>query len=248
MKIELTGKNAIVTGASRGIGRDTALALADAGANVACVATNEGLLAEVAAEIAKKGRKALVLKVDVSNFAEVEAAVNTAAEQLGSIDVLVNNAGITRDNLLMRMPEEDWDRVLDINLKGPFNFIKAASRTMIRQRSGSIINITSVAGIIGNPGQANYSASKGGLIALTKTAARELASRSVRVNAVAPGFIKTAMSSKVDPKMLEQAVANIPLKRMGEPHEIAGAVVFLASDFASYITGQVLLVDGGMAM
>ncbi len=248
MKTDLSGKNAIVTGASRGIGRAVALALADAGANVACIATNTTLLAEVEGEIRKKGRQALTAKVDVAKLSEVEAAVNQTAETFGSIDILVNNAGMTRDNLLMRISDEDWDRVLEVNLKGPFNFLKTAGRVMMRQRSGSIINVTSVAALVGNAGQANYTASKGGLISLTKTAARELASRSVRVNAVAPGFIKTDMSAKVDEKVLKDVVDRIPFRRMGEPQEIADVIAFLASDAATYITGQVIVVDGGMAM
>ncbi len=248
MKPDLSGKNAIVTGASRGIGRAVALTLADAGANVACHDIETKLLAEVEGEIRRKGRQALTAKVDVAKLSDVEAAVNQTAETFGSIDILVNNAGITRDNLLMRISDEDWDRVLEVNLKGPFNFLKTAGRVMMRQRRGSIINVASVAALFGNAGQANYAASKGGLISLTKTAARELASRSVRVNAIAPGFIKTDMSAKVDEKVLQDIVERIPLRRMGEPQEIAEVIAFLASDAAAYVTGQVIVVDGGMAM
>jgi 3-oxoacyl-[acyl-carrier protein] reductase len=245
MKIDLTGRVALVTGASRGIGREIAKALAGAGAKVACVATNEELLKSLVAEI---GGGAIALKCDISKPAEVETTVETAAKELGGLDILVNNAGVTRDNLLLRIKEEDWDTVLDTNLKGPFLFIKAAGRFLMRSKAGRVINISSVAGVLGNAGQANYSASKGGLISLTKTAARELGSRGVCVNAVAPGFINTDMAAKVDPKVIEGVVQSLPLKRMGEAKEIAASVLFLASDLAGYITGQVLGVDGGMAM
>jgi 3-oxoacyl-[acyl-carrier protein] reductase len=245
VNIDLTGRAALVTGASRGIGREIAVALAGAGAKVACVATNEDLLKSLAAEL---GDKALPLKADVSKAAEIERVVEEAAKAFGRLDILVNNAGITRDNLLLRMKEEEWSAVLDVNLKGPFLLMKAAMRHIMRSPAGRVINIASVSGIMGNPGQANYSASKGGLIALTKTAAREYGSRSVCVNAVAPGFIKTDMAAKVDPKVIEGALQGIPLKRLGEAKEIAAAVLFLASDLGSYVTGQVLVVDGGMAM
>lgn len=245
MNIDLSGRSALVTGASRGIGREIALALAAAGAKVACVATNETLLAELVAQI---GAGAIALKCDVSKAAEVEAAVEKAAAAFGGLDILVNNAGVTRDNLLLRIKEEDWDAVLDTNLKAPYLFIKAAGRFLMRSKAGRIVNIASVSGILGNAGQANYSASKGGLVSLTKTAAREFGSRGVTVNAVAPGFIKTDMAAKVDPKVIEGVVAGLPLKRLGEAREIAAAVSFLASDLAAYITGQVLVVDGGMAM
>jgi len=245
MKIDLTGRVALVTGASRGIGREIAKALAGAGAKVACVATNEELLKSLVAEI---GGGAIALKCDISKPAEIETTVETAAKELGGLDILVNNAGVTRDNLLLRIKEEDWDTVLDTNLKGPFLFIKAAGRFLMRSKAGRVINISSVAGVLGNAGQANYSASKGGLISLTKTAARELGSRGVCVNAVAPGFINTDMAAKVDPKVIEGVVNGLPLKRMGEAKEIAASVLFLASDLAGYITGQVLGVDGGMAM
>ena len=245
MKLDLTGRAALVTGASRGIGREIAKALAGAGAKVACVATNEELLNSLVAEI---GNGAIALKCDVSKAAEIEATVEKAAATLGGLDILVNNAGVTRDNLLLRIKEEDWDVVLDTNLKGPFLFIKAAGRFLMRSKAGRVVNISSVAGVLGNAGQANYSASKGGLLSLTKTAARELGSRGVCVNAVAPGFINTDMAAKVDPKVIEGVVNSLPLKRMGEAKEIAATVLFLASDLAGYITGQVLGVDGGMAM
>ncbi len=245
MKIDLAGRAALVTGASRGIGREIALALAEAGARVACLATNETLLNEVVARIGAGG---LAIRCDVSKGAEIDPAVEKAAAAFGGLDILVNNAGVTRDNLLLRIKEEDWDAVLDTNLKAPFLFIKAAGRHLMRSKAGRVVNISSVAGLVGNAGQANYSASKAGLLALTKTAARELSARNVTINAVCPGFVKTDMAAKVDPKVIEQAVAQIPLKRMGEAKEIASVVAFLASDLASYITGQVIVVDGGMAM
>lgn len=245
MKIDLAGRAALVTGASRGIGREIARALAGAGAKVACVATNQELLDSLVAEI---GGGAVAFKCDVSKPAEIEATVEKAAQALGGLDILVNNAGVTRDNLLLRIKEEDWDTVLDTNLKGPFLFIKAAGRFLLRSKAGRIVNISSVSGVLGNAGQANYSASKGGLIALTKTAARELGSRGVCVNAVAPGFINTDMAAKVDPKIVEGVVSSLPLRRVGESRDVAAAVLFLASDLAAYITGQVLGVDGGMAM
>jgi 3-oxoacyl-[acyl-carrier protein] reductase len=245
MKIDLSGRAALVTGASRGIGREIALGLAAAGSKVACVATNEALLAELAAKI---GAAALPIKCDVTKAAEIDAAVEKAAQAFGGLDILVNNAGITRDNLLLRIKEEDWDAVLDTNLKAPFLFMKAAGRHLMRSKAGRVINISSVAGLIGNAGQANYGASKAGLVALTKTAARELGSRGVCVNAVAPGFIRTDMAAKVDPKVVDGVVAQLPLRRMGEAAEIASTVVFLASEQAAYITGQVIVVDGGMAM
>lgn len=245
MKIDLAGRAALVTGASRGIGREIAKALAGAGAKVACLATNEQLLGSLVAEI---GTAALAVKCDVSKPAEIEAAVEKTAQTLGGLDILVNNAGITRDNLLLRLKEEDWDSVLDVNLKAPFLFIKAAGRFLLRSKAGRVINISSVSGVLGNAGQANYSASKGGLIALTKATARELGARNVCVNAVAPGFIQTDMAAKVDPKIVESVVSALPLRRIGEAREVAATVLFLASDLASYITGQVLGVDGGMAM
>jgi 3-oxoacyl-[acyl-carrier protein] reductase len=245
MKIDLSGRTALVTGASRGIGREIALALAGAGANVACVATNEELLNSLVARI---GANAIAIKCDVALPAQIEAAVEQAGTRFGGLDILVNNAGVTRDNLLLRIKEEDWDRVVDVNLKAPFLFIKAAGRLLLRSKAGRVINISSVAGLLGNAGQASYSASKAGLIALTKTAAREFGSRSICVNAVAPGFINTDMAAKVDPKVIAGVVQALPLRRLGEAREIAAAVLFLASDLASYITGQVLVVDGGMAM
>ena len=248
LHIDLKGRKALVTGASRGIGREIAVALAQAGADVACVATNVTLLDEVAAIIRTSGVRAESIPCDIGVPAQIEAAVAKAAEVFGGLDILVNNAGVTKDNLLIRMKEEEWDKVLDVNLKGAFLFMKAASRHLMRSKTGRIVNIASVAGIIGNPGQANYSASKAGLMALTKSAAREFASRAICINAVAPGFVKTDMAAGVDEKTLAAAIDNIPFKRMGDPREVAEVVVFLASDMARYITGQVIVVDGGMAM
>ena len=248
LHIDLKGRKALVTGASRGIGREIAVALAQAGADVACVAMNVTLLDEVAAIIRTSGVRAESIPCDIGVPAQIEAAVAKAAEVFGGLDILVNNAGVTKDNLLIRMKEEEWDKVLDVNLKGAFLFMKAASRHLMRSKTGRIVNIASVAGIIGNPGQANYSASKAGLMALTKSAAREFASRAICINAVAPGFVKTDMAAGVDEKTLAAAIDNIPFKRMGDPREIAEVVVFLASDMARYITGQVIVVDGGMAM
>ncbi|HZN63652.1 MAG TPA: 3-oxoacyl-[acyl-carrier-protein] reductase [Planctomycetota bacterium] len=248
LHIDLKGRKALVTGASRGIGREIAVALAQAGADVACVATNVTLLDEVASIIRTSGVRAESIPCDIGVPAQIEAAVAKAAEVFGGLDILVNNAGVTKDNLLIRMKEEEWDKVLDVNLKGAFLFMKAASRHLMRSKTGRIVNIASVAGIIGNPGQANYSASKAGLMALTKSAAREFASRAICINAVAPGFVKTDMAAGVDEKTLAAAIDNIPFKRMGDPREIAEVVVFLASDMARYITGQVIVVDGGMAM
>lgn len=246
--IELKGRVALVTGATRGIGRACALALAGAGADVSAVATSEERLAALARELAAKGVRTHVKRVDVSRPEDADAAVAETLQALGRLDILVNNAGIARDNLLLRMKPEEWDEVMAVNLRGPFNFIKAATRPMMKQRSGRIINISSVAGLIGNPGQANYTAAKAGLIALTKTAAKEYGSRGILVNAVAPGFIETDMVAGLDPKMMQEVAARLPLGRLGKPEEVAAAVLFLASDLGAYITGQTLVVDGGMSM
>lgn len=245
----LVGKVAVVTGASRGIGRAVALKLASQGAVVVINYNGSaGRAAEVKDEIEKAGGKAETMQCDVSDFGACEKFIKEVIAQFGQIDILVNNAGITRDGLLMRMSEEDFDAVLDTNLKGTFHCIRFASRQMMKQRNGRIINLSSVSGVMGNAGQANYSASKAGVIGLTKAAARELASRGVTVNAVAPGFINTEMTAELSEKVKEGAVAQIPLGRFGEPEDIAEAVAFLASENAGYITGQVLCVDGGMAM
>lgn len=245
----LKGKNAIVTGASRGIGRAIALKLAEKGANIVInYRSNKEKAEELVKEIEAKGVKALAIEGDVSIFSEAESMVNTAFEQLGSVDILVNNAGITKDTLILRMKEEEFDKVIEVNLKGAFNCLKHASKIMMKQRSGKIINISSVVGLVGNQGQINYAAAKAGIIGMTKSAAKELASRGINVNAVAPGFISTDMTAVLSEKVKEGAVNTIPLKRLGNPEDVANAVTFLASDEAEYITGQVINVDGGMVM
>ncbi|MFY0542837.1 3-oxoacyl-[acyl-carrier-protein] reductase [Brevibacillus sp. H7] len=245
----LSGKTALVTGASRGIGRAIALRLAEAGANVVVnYAGSEAAAAETVAKVKERGRDAIMIKANVASAEEVNEMFKQALDHFGSIDILVNNAGITRDNLIMRMKEEEWDEVINTNLKGVFHCIKAATRPMMKQRSGSIINITSVVGVIGNAGQANYVAAKAGVIGLTKTSARELASRNIRVNAVAPGFIDTDMTLGLPEEVKTAMLGQIPLNRLGQADEIAKVVVFLASDAASYMTGQTLHVDGGMYM
>ena len=242
----LEGKKAVVTGAGRGIGRSIALALARNGADVAVLDMDEAGAGETAGIIEQTGRKSLALAVDVSRLSEVEEAINKILDLLGSIDIVVNNAGITRDNLLVRMKEDEWDSVIAVNLKGSFNLSKAVARSMMKQRSGCIVNIASIIGMMGNAGQANYAASKGGLIALTKSLAKEMAPRGIRVNAVAPGFIATEMTDKIPEKLREEMVRSIPLGRMGEPDDVAAVVSFLTSPAAGYITGQVIVVDGGM--
>ena len=245
----LEGQTAVVTGASRGIGRAIALRLASEGALVAVNYQGSKERAEaVKAEIEEQGGTALLYQCNVADFAACEEFLKAVTEQTGRLDILVNNAGITRDGLLMRMSEEDYDAVLNTNLKGTFNCIRFASRQMLRQKSGRIINISSVSGVLGNAGQANYSASKAGIIGLTKSAARELASRGITVNAIAPGFVNTEMTEGLSEKVKEGAVAQIPLGKFGEPEDIAEAALFLASKGAGYMTGQVLHVDGGMAM
>ncbi|MDP8214613.1 MAG: 3-oxoacyl-[acyl-carrier-protein] reductase [Candidatus Euphemobacter frigidus] len=242
----LEGKKAIVTGGARGIGRAIALALAGEGAAIAVLDMDEPGAKETAALIEKAGRRSLAWTVDISLLSQVQEAVNKILDLWGSIDIVVNNAGITRDALLIRMSEEDWDSVLAVNLKGAFNLSRATARSMMKQRSGCIVNVASIIGLMGNAGQANYAASKGGLIALTKSLAKEMAPRGIRVNAVAPGFIATEMTDKIPPQIKEEMVKAIPLSRMGTPEDVAGVVVFLASPSASYITGQVLIIDGGM--
>lgn len=246
---DLTGKTALVTGASRGIGRAIAIALAEAGADVAVnYAGSEAAAADTVKAIEALGRKAVMIKANVGKSAEFDAMVATVLETFGKLDILVNNAGITRDNLIMRMKEEEFDEVIETNLKGVFNGVKAVTRSMMKQRCGRIINISSVVGSLGNAGQANYVAAKAGVIGLTKSAARELASRNITVNAVAPGFIGTDMTDKLPADMKEKLEKDIPLGRIGRPEEIASAVLYLASDAASYMTGQTIHVDGGMYM
>ena len=244
----LDGKAALVTGAGRGIGRAICLRLAGEGANVAGLDVDAEGLAETGKLVEQQGVRFKAVTADVTSFEEMQAAVDDTAEQFGSLDVLVNNAGITRDNLLIRMSKEDWDSVIAINLTGVFNGVKAAARRMMKQKSGSIVNISSVVGLVGNPGQVNYSASKAGVLGVTKSAAREVAKRGVRVNAVAPGYIMTRMTEKLPDEAKEALMSQIPLVRLGEPEDVADAVLFLASDASSYMTGQVLSVDGGMAM
>lgn len=246
--MRLKDKVALVTGGGRGIGRAIALALAKEGADIVACDVNLESLKEVANEIERLGKKTLVLKTDVSKMSEVDGLIKKALDKFTKIDILVNNAGITRDNLILRMNEEEWDQVLNINLKGAFNCLKAVARPMMKQRRGRIINIASVVGIMGNAGQANYAASKAGIIGLTKSAAKELAGRGVNVNAIAPGFIKTAMTEALGDEAKERLTSQIPLKRLGETIDVANLVVFLASDDASYITGEVIKVDGGMLM
>jgi len=245
----LEGKKALVTGGSRGIGRAIALELARQGADVAVnYARNTEAATQVVAEIETLGRSAVALPADVGDFDKAAALVKAAIKALGRLDVLVNNAGITRDTLLLRMQEADWDEVLRVNLKGVFNTSKAAVRSMMRQRAGRIINISSVSGLMGQVGQANYSAAKAGMIGLTKSMAREFAARGITVNAVAPGLITTDMTAALDEELREQMRSLIPLGRFGVAEDVAHVVAFLASDAAAYITGAVLPVDGGLSM
>ena len=244
----LTDKVAIVTGASRGIGRAIALRLAEEGADVSVTATTKEGAERTAAEVEKLGRRALPVALNVAEYAETESLVKQVLDAFGRLDVLVNNAGITRDNLLVRMRPEEWGEVLAVNLSGTFNCIRAATKTFMKQRAGKIINISSVVGVMGNAGQANYCASKAGIIGLTKSVARELAPRNVQVNAVAPGFIATDMTRQLGESVEKELVSAIPVGRIGAPEDVAALVAFLASDDANYITGQVLHVDGGMVM
>lgn len=246
---KLTGKTAIVTGASRGIGAEIARKLAEAGAKIVVNYSGSQEKAEaVVAEIQEKGGEAIAVKANVSDSEAVKTMVDEAMNAFGSIDILVNNAGITRDNLMMRMKEDEWDDVINTNLKGVFICTKAVTRQMMKQRSGRIINIASIVGVMGNAGQANYVAAKAGVIGLTKTTARELASRNITANAVAPGFITTDMTDKLGEDIQKTMLSQIPLGRFGKPEEVAKAALFLASDDSSYMTGQTLHLDGGMVM
>lgn len=245
----MTGKHALVTGASRGIGRGIALELARQGYSVAInYAGNKVKAEEVAELIREMGQKAIVIQADVTNESEVKDMVKTVIKEFGSIDVLVNNAGVTRDNLLMRMKESEFDQVIGTNLKGVFLCMKTVSRQMMKQRSGKIINLSSVVALTGNPGQINYVAAKSGVIGMTKTAAKELASRNILVNAVAPGFIETDMTDELPDAIKEDIFKMIPLARLGQVEDVAKMIAFLASDHANYMTGQVFQVDGGMVM
>ena len=248
MSVSLAGKTAIVTGAAQGIGRAIAEALAGAGADVAVADLDPGRSQEAVAAITKMGRRALNIKVNVADWNDAKAMVDQVVKEWGKVDILVNNAGITRDGLLLRMKEEDWNLVLQVNLNGTFNCTKAALQPMTKQRYGRIVNIASIVGAIGNAGQANYAASKAAVIGLTKTVAREYASRAVTVNAVAPGFIDTAMTQQLPAEVKEALYKQIPLGRLGQPSDVADAVKFLVSDEAGYITGHVLHVNGGMHM
>ena len=245
----LTGKTAVVTGGSRGIGRAICIELAKQGANIVVnFSGSEAKAKAVVEEIEALGPKAIAVQADVADSTSVDGLMKQALEAFGSIDILVNNAGITRDNLLMRMKEQEWDDVIDTNLKGVFLCTKAVTRQMMKQRAGRIINISSIVGVAGNPGQANYVAAKAGVIGLTKTTAQELASRNILVNAIAPGFITTEMTDALPEALKESMLKQIPLAKLGQPEDIAKAVAFFASDSASYITGQTLHIDGGMVM
>jgi 3-oxoacyl-[acyl-carrier protein] reductase len=245
MRIDLTGKHALVTGSTRGIGRSIAAALSAAGARVAVVGRDKAKAEEVASAI---GNGAAGFACDVSDVAQVTALIEDVERTFGGIDILVNNAGLTRDNIMLRLKDEDWSSIIDTNLRSAFVAIRAATRGMMKRRSGRIINIASVVGLIGNKGQTNYAASKAGLIGLTKSVAREFASRGILANVVAPGFIETDMTAAMTPEARAALTSQIPLERLGQPSDIASVVAFLASDLASYITGQVIVVDGGMVM
>lgn len=245
----LTNKVALVTGGSRGIGRAIAIALAEKGAKVAInYAGREDAANETVSIIQKNGGEAIAIKANVADYEEVEQMVKRVVETFGSLDILVNNAGITRDNLILRMKESDWDDVINTNLKGVFNCTKAVTRQMMKQRGGRIINISSVVGVAGNAGQANYVAAKAGVIGLTKTTAKELASRNITVNAIAPGFIETEMTDALGDDLKQEMLKQIPLSSFGQPEDVANVVLFLASDASRYITGQTIHVDGGMVM
>ena len=246
IQVDLSGQTALVTGASRGIGKSIALALGQAGAKVACIARNEEKLRETADAITSAGGSAVVYACDVTDSAAVQKVVDAVVEDWGQLDIVVNNAGITRDTLIPRMSDEEWDDVITTNLRSVFLFTRAATQVMMRRRSGRIINISSVSGIMGNPGQANYSASKAGIIGMTQTVAREIAGRKVTVNAICPGFIATEMTEAMGPVVQDEVKKRVPVKRLGEATEVADAVLYLASDSAAYLTGQILTIDGGL--
>jgi 3-oxoacyl-[acyl-carrier protein] reductase len=246
--LELIGKVALITGAAQGIGKAVALLLAQNGADLVVSDINMEKAEETAKEIESLGRKAMAIKVDVANYTDVDRMTQAVMERFGHIDILVNNAGIARDKLILRMTEEDWDAVLNINLKGTFNCTKAVIKHMAKQRSGKIVNIASVVGEMGNAGQANYAASKAGVIGFTKTIAREFAQRGINVNTIAPGYIQTPMTNGLSEKVKEELKRLIPMERLGQPEDVAHAVLFLVSETSSYITGQVLNVNGGIYM
>jgi 3-oxoacyl-[acyl-carrier protein] reductase len=247
--MKLENKISIVTGAARGIGKEIATLFASEGSDLALCDVNEELLEATKSEIESTfGRKVIISKVDVTSYDDCTQLVDKVLDNFGKLDILVNNAGITRDNLLVRMSKDEWDSVLNVNLNGAFNCLKAVTRTMMKQREGKIVNMASIVGVMGNAGQANYSASKGGLIALTKTAAKELGSRNINVNAIAPGFIKTDMTDKLTDEQKDQMLKLIPLNKLGGTKDVAELALFLASNASSYITGQVIQVDGGMVM
>ena len=246
LRVDLSGQTAVVTGASQGLGKAIAVALGKAGAKVACLARNTAKLAETVGEITAAGGQAEAFAMDVKDGAAVDKLMNDLAEKWGKIDILVNNAGVTRDTLLPIMTDEQWDEVIDTNLRGAFLFARAASRHMMRARYGRIINIASVSGLMGNAGQTNYSASKAGLIGFTRSLSKELAKRKVTINAVCPGFIESDMTKALGDAMLDEVKKRIPIQRVGLPEDIAIGVLFLASPAACYITGQVLTIDGGM--
>ena len=245
---DLTNKVAIITGASQGIGKGMAETFSKAGAHVACVSRNKDNLKSVVDSLIENGGAASFYTCDVSSLDAFQNTIKEIVENHGSVDILVNNAGVCKDKLIMRMSEDDWNKVININLNGAFNGIKAVSQIMIKQRAGRIINISSIVGLIGNPGQANYAASKAGLIGLSKSAAKELAPRGITVNAIAPGYIATDMTDQITDQAKENLITKIPLGRIGSPSDIAASALFLASDEAGYITGQTLTVDGGMVM
>jgi len=246
--MRLEGKVALVTGGGRGIGKEIAMLFAREGADIVIWDVNPLDAENTCKEIEALGRKTSSGQVDVTDYAKVEEAVNKILDKFSKIDILVNNAGITKDNLLLRMSQAEWDAVINVNLKGTFNCTKACARPLIKQRQGKIVNIASIIGIMGNAGQANYAASKAGIIALTKTAAREMGSRNINVNAIAPGFIQTAMTDKLPDELKQKMLSNIPLGKLGSPKDVANACLFLASNEADYITGQTIVVDGGMVM
>jgi len=244
----LKSKVALITGGARGIGKEIALTFAKEGANICVCDIDEQIISETIRELESLGGQAIGLKADVTNFSQVEEMVQKILDKFTKIDILINNAGITRDNLLLRMKEAEWDAVLNVNLKGTFNCTKAVSKVMVKQRSGKIVSIASIIGLMGNAGQSNYAASKGGIISFTKSIAKELASRNINVNAIAPGFIETDMTAKLSSNLREEMLKMIPSKRFGKTGDVANAALFLVSELSNYITGHVVQVDGGMVM